>query len=268
MHRQDVTHGPHTPRHEEARLNNPSENSNQRFVARLRQEVEAWQQDGTVTAEQAQSILARYPEYAPGYEAARRRQSLVVGLSILGAILIGLSVITFFAANWNEISRQRQTGLADCRHGAVLRLGLLPLESGGLWRLRRCAGAAGLHHLRGRRASHRPDLPHRRRQPQPFDVLVPWRGSPGLRHPIAPGDGPGHRRVLGRRGLSSGHLVGGGFRLEFRDPVCGPLPFPCSVPLRHWQGQETVRRLGIHRRPLPGRRAACRLRRALHAHLP
>ena len=110
MHRQDVTHGPHTPRHEEARLNNPSENSNQRFVARLRQEVEAWQQDGTVTAEQAQSILARYPEYAPGYEASRRRQSLVVGLSILGAILIGLSVITFFAANWNEISRGVKLG--------------------------------------------------------------------------------------------------------------------------------------------------------------
>ena len=79
-------------------------------MARLRLEVEAWQQDGTVTAEQGQSILARYPEYAPGYEASRRRQSLVVGLSILGAILIGLSVITFFAANWNEISRGVKLG--------------------------------------------------------------------------------------------------------------------------------------------------------------
>ena len=111
MHRQDVTHGPHTPQHEEARLINPSENANnQRFVARLRQEVEAWLQDGTVTAEQAQAILARYPAYVPGYEASRRRQSLVVGLSILGAILIGLSVITFFAANWNEISRGVKLG--------------------------------------------------------------------------------------------------------------------------------------------------------------
>ena len=90
---------------------NPSENANnQRFVARLRQEVEAWRQDGTITPEQGQSILARYPEYAPGYEASRRRQSLVVGLSILGAILIGLSVITFFAANWNEISRGVKLG--------------------------------------------------------------------------------------------------------------------------------------------------------------
>ena len=33
-----------------------------------------------------------------------------MGLSILGAILIGLSVITFFAANWNEISRGVKLG--------------------------------------------------------------------------------------------------------------------------------------------------------------
>ncbi len=84
--------------------------ANHRFVSRLREEVEAWQHDGTISSEQAQAILARYPEYAPGYEAARRRQSLVVGLSILGAILIGLSVITFFAANWNEISRSVKLG--------------------------------------------------------------------------------------------------------------------------------------------------------------
>ena len=89
---------------------NPFDANNQRFVARLRQEVEAWRQDGTVTPEQGQAILARYPEYAPGYEVSRRRQSLVVGLSILGAILIGLSVITFFAANWNEISRGVKLG--------------------------------------------------------------------------------------------------------------------------------------------------------------
>ena len=84
--------------------------ANHRFVSRLREEVEAWQHDGTISAEQAQAIVTRYPEYAPGYEAARRRQSLVVGLSILGAILIGLSVITFFAANWDEISRSVKLG--------------------------------------------------------------------------------------------------------------------------------------------------------------
>ncbi|MDE2899813.1 MAG: DUF2157 domain-containing protein [Chloroflexota bacterium] len=89
---------------------NPIDASNHRFVSRLREEVEAWQQDGTVTAEQAQAILARYPDYEPGFEASRRRQGLVTGLSILGGILIGLSVITFFAANWDEISRSVKLG--------------------------------------------------------------------------------------------------------------------------------------------------------------
>ena len=86
------------------------ENSDRRFVSRLRQDIEGWQQDGTITAEQAQAILARYPADSPDYEAARRRQSLVVGLSILGAVLVGLGVITFFAANWDEIPRGVKVG--------------------------------------------------------------------------------------------------------------------------------------------------------------
>ena len=84
---------------------NPFGDADHRFVSRLREELEAWQRDGTITAEQARAILARYPEYPPGHEASRRRQGLVTGLSILGGILIGLGVITFFAANWDEISQ-------------------------------------------------------------------------------------------------------------------------------------------------------------------
>ena len=83
----------------------PPDPNDHRFVSRLREEVDAWRQDGTVTAEQAQAILARYPDYVPGFEASRRRQGLVTGLSILGGILIGLGVITFFAANWDEIPK-------------------------------------------------------------------------------------------------------------------------------------------------------------------
>ena len=89
---------------------NPFEDFNRRFASQLRQEVEAWQRDGTVSAEQGRAILARYPENPAGYEAARRRQRLVVGLSILGAVLVGLGVITFFAANWNEIPRAVKLG--------------------------------------------------------------------------------------------------------------------------------------------------------------
>lgn len=83
---------------------NPFSDADYRFVSRLREELEAWQRDGTITAEQAQAVLGRYPDYPPGHEASRRRQGLVTGLSILGGILIGLGVITFFAANWDEIS--------------------------------------------------------------------------------------------------------------------------------------------------------------------
>ena len=89
---------------------NPFEDFNRRFVSQLRQEVEEWQQDGTISAEQGQAILARYPADSVGYEAARRRQGLVVGLSILGAVLVGLGIITFFAANWDEIPRSVKLG--------------------------------------------------------------------------------------------------------------------------------------------------------------
>ena len=81
-----------------------------RFASQLREEVQEWERDGTITTEQAQSILSRYPGTSADHEAARRRQALVVGLSILGAVLVGLGVITFFAANWNEIPRGVKLG--------------------------------------------------------------------------------------------------------------------------------------------------------------
>ena len=81
-----------------------------RFASQLRREVEEWERDGIITPQQAQAILSRYPEDSADYEAARRRQALVVGLSILGAVLVGLGVITFFASNWNEIPRGVKLG--------------------------------------------------------------------------------------------------------------------------------------------------------------
>ena len=89
---------------------NPFEDFDRRFVSQLRREVEEWQRDGTISAEQGQAILARYPGDSVGYETARRRQGLVIGLSILGAVLVGLGIITFFAANWDEIPRSVKLG--------------------------------------------------------------------------------------------------------------------------------------------------------------
>ena len=89
---------------------NPLGDFNRRFASHLRVEVEEWQRDGTISAEQGRAILARYPDESPDYEEARKRQALVVGLSILGAVLVGLGVITFFAANWDDISRSVKLG--------------------------------------------------------------------------------------------------------------------------------------------------------------
>ncbi len=100
---------------------NPLDANNHRFVARLRQEVEAWRRDGAITDDQALAILARYPESAPGFEASRRQQPLIVALSILGAVLIGLGVISFYAANWDEISRSAK--LASLIIGTLLSYG-------------------------------------------------------------------------------------------------------------------------------------------------
>ena len=86
------------------------EDFNRRFASQLRQELEAWQRDGTISVEQGRAILARYPADSVGYETARRRQGLVIGLSILGAVLVGLGIITFFAANWNEVPRGVKLG--------------------------------------------------------------------------------------------------------------------------------------------------------------
>lgn len=121
MKGENPLHEERTQPHEATRLMPPPDPTDHRFVFRLREEVEAWQQDGTVTDKQAQAILSRYPDYEAGFEASRRRQGLVTGLSILGSILIGLGVITFFAANWDEISRGVR--LASLIIGVVLSYG-------------------------------------------------------------------------------------------------------------------------------------------------
>ncbi len=81
-----------------------------RFLAQLGGEVEVWRQDGVITGEQAQTILSRYPD-ASSLRAVRTRHSLVMGLSILGAVLLGLGVIAFVAANWDSIPRGIKLGL-------------------------------------------------------------------------------------------------------------------------------------------------------------
>ncbi len=72
-----------------------------RFLAGLPAEVEHWRASGIISGEQARAILGSY-DFPEAAEAPRNR--LVTVLLIMGAVLVGLGVILFVAANWQEIS--------------------------------------------------------------------------------------------------------------------------------------------------------------------
>ena len=69
------------------------------FADQLSRESEAWVAQGIVSAEQAAAIRSRY---ADAQEA--RRGSATTALAVIGAVAVGLGVIGFIAANWEETS--------------------------------------------------------------------------------------------------------------------------------------------------------------------
>jgi len=68
-----------------------------RFAARLRRELPHWREQGWVTEEGAAAILQD--------AAGRSRHSVSTAFAILGVLLFGSGVITFIAANWDEITK-------------------------------------------------------------------------------------------------------------------------------------------------------------------
>ena len=86
--------------------------ADQRFASRLPGAVADWQTAGIITEEQATAILERY-EVTDAGPASRGR--LISILVTLGAVLIGLGVILFFAANWQEISKEVKLALSWSR---------------------------------------------------------------------------------------------------------------------------------------------------------
>ena len=64
-----------------------------------------WESDGIITAEQSQAILGSYSATELAPTSYRSQGRLVTGLSIVGAVLVGLGIILFFAANWDGIPR-------------------------------------------------------------------------------------------------------------------------------------------------------------------
>ena len=72
------------------------------FWVRLPVEVQHWQDQGIISPEQGRAIISGYP--ASG-RVHRTQGRLVTILATLGAILVGLGVILFFASNWEGIPR-------------------------------------------------------------------------------------------------------------------------------------------------------------------
>lgn len=92
------------------------------FRGRLSTEVNAWTLDGIISAEQAEAILGRYEVPADGTftdedpltdshaapNAAAAERGTIVGraisiIGVMGALLVGLGIIIYVAANWDII---------------------------------------------------------------------------------------------------------------------------------------------------------------------
>ncbi len=77
----------------------PRRSVSRKFYQQLQTELQSWKQNGTVTGEQADAILAQYVVVSPLYG------RLIVILVTLGAVLAGVGVIIFVSANWQVIPR-------------------------------------------------------------------------------------------------------------------------------------------------------------------
>lgn len=89
----------------------------------LKQELAHWQADGLVDGALARRILARYPD------TAERGWGRIV-FSAIGAVLVGLGVILFFAYNWQAIPKAVKLALVfgalAAAHGAAMTIARRP----------------------------------------------------------------------------------------------------------------------------------------------
>lgn len=77
------------------------------FARALTPQLAAWTAEGLISPEQAGQLRARHP--LPGPSA--RGTPWATTLAVVGAVLLGLGVITFVAANWGAIPDALKLGL-------------------------------------------------------------------------------------------------------------------------------------------------------------
>ena len=75
------------------------------FSARLPAEVQRWQEQGIISAEQGRAIISGYRASGSPVAVHGTQGRLVTILATLGSVLVGLGVILFFASNWEGIPR-------------------------------------------------------------------------------------------------------------------------------------------------------------------
>jgi uncharacterized membrane protein len=96
----------------------------------LHREIEAWRSEGLIEPPQAEALMARYPS-----SGAERAWSRMI-FSVIGAILIGLGVILFFAYNWAVLPKALKLAMVFAAvlgsHGAALWLNRSGTERRGL----------------------------------------------------------------------------------------------------------------------------------------
>jgi len=76
----------------------------------LDDELSGWTADGTISEEQAAAIRRKY-ETTEDESAVERGGRLVTVLAVLGALLLGVGAVIFFAANWQVIPRALKLAL-------------------------------------------------------------------------------------------------------------------------------------------------------------
>jgi uncharacterized membrane protein len=92
------------------------------FRRQLRQEVQHWQTDGLISPTQFQQLRDRYQFDHLDTHDKNRFTRILIGL---GCVLIGLGVITFVAANWQDIPRVARV--------AMLLSLFVSVNFGGFW---------------------------------------------------------------------------------------------------------------------------------------
>ena len=72
---------------------------NKRFLKTLHKEIPVWLENGWITKENSEAILNHVKSSESNFNL------LTFGVAILGVLLLGTGIITYFAANWSEMAK-------------------------------------------------------------------------------------------------------------------------------------------------------------------